>query len=71
MNKYLDIEKSRFYDPLSMAPQVSVWRAPPTDSRNARLENAIKTYGDAREDHGSGAAVDRALAACMQLVDQK
>lgn len=71
MNKYLDIEKSRFYDPLAMAPQVSAWRAAPTDSRDARLERAILVYGDARHIHGSGEAVKRAWAACMQLLDQK
>ena len=37
----------------------------------ASLKRAILAYGDARQNHGSGEAVKRALAACMQLLDQK
>ena len=47
-------------------------RRPPgaTDSRNA-LKAAIEHYGDVRQLGGHSAAVKRALAACMQLLDQK
>ena len=46
---------------------------PPGASKGgtASLERAILAYGDARQTHGSGEAVKRAWAACMQLVDQK